>query len=239
VSALEEGGNAVDAAVAASFALAVTLPAAGNLGGGGFLLYRDPGGRTWFLDHREVAPAAATRDLYLDEDGKPIPMASRVGWKAAGVPGTVVGLAEAHRRWGKLKWADLLAPAIQLAEEGFPVSEREHRGLSVAAKAFAADPFAAEVFLTEPAPPGGHPPPHRHRRGQGVQGGPCRGRHGGGFPGRRRNPLAGRFSGLPGGAPAGPIHGLEGDEDSRGWPSLERGNLFAPGPGPARGPLTA
>jgi gamma-glutamyltranspeptidase/glutathione hydrolase len=153
VSALEEGGNAVDAAVAASFALAVTLPAAGNLGGGGFLLYRDPDGRAWFLDHREVAPAAATRDLYLDEDGMPIPMASRVGWKAAGVPGTVVGLAEAHRRWGKLKWADLLAPAIQLAEEGFPVSEREHRGLSVAAKAFAADPFAAEVFLTEEGAP--------------------------------------------------------------------------------------
>ena len=143
----------MDAAVAASFALAVTLPAAGNLGGGGFLLYHDPDGRAWFLDHGEVAPAAATRDLYLDEDGKPIPMASRVGWKAAGVPGTVVGLAEAHRRWGKLKWADLLAPAIQLAEEGFPVSEREHRGLSVAAKAFAADPFAAEVFLTEEGAP--------------------------------------------------------------------------------------
>ncbi|HBF23729.1 MAG TPA: gamma-glutamyltransferase, partial [Planctomycetes bacterium] len=149
LSALKDGGNAVDAAIAASFALAVTLPAAGNLGGGGFLLYRDAEGAAWFLDHREVAPTNAARGMYLDEKGIPIPLASRMGWKAAGVPGTVIGLAEAHRRWGSLKWKDLLAPAIELAEQGFSISEREHRGIARAANYFAADPFASEVFLTK------------------------------------------------------------------------------------------
>ena len=133
LSALKDGGNAVDAAIAASFALAVTLPAAGNLGGGGFLLYRDAEGDAWFLAHREVAPTNAARGMYLDEKGIPIPLASRMGWKAAGVPGTVIGLAEAHRRWGSLKWKDLLAPAIELAEQGFSISEREHRGIARAA----------------------------------------------------------------------------------------------------------
>src|SRR5512136_60571 len=94
VSILKRGGNAVDAAVAVGFALAVTHPSAGNLGGGGFMMIRDSGtGNVVAVDYREKAPAAATRDMYLDIAGNPIPEASTVGWRAAGVPGTVAGLA--------------------------------------------------------------------------------------------------------------------------------------------------
>lgn len=115
---LRSGGNAVDAAVAIGFALAVTFPEAGNLGGGGFAtLHID--GESSFLDFRETAPAAASRDMYLDADGKVIPLASLIGHRASGVPGTVAGLYELHRKHGSLPWADLLAPAIKLAREGF------------------------------------------------------------------------------------------------------------------------
>jgi gamma-glutamyltranspeptidase/glutathione hydrolase len=118
---LKAGGNAVDAAVAVGFALAVTYPEAGNLGGGGFMtVYVD--GKPYFLDYRETAPAAARADMYLDAKGDPIPRLSLVGVKAAGVPGTVRGLFEAHKRFGKLSWARDLAPAIRLASEGFVVS---------------------------------------------------------------------------------------------------------------------
>jgi gamma-glutamyltranspeptidase/glutathione hydrolase len=117
---LREGGNAVDAAVATAFALAVTLPDAGNIGGGGFMtLFVD--GEARFLDYRETAPAAATRDMYLDDAGQVVSDASLVGHRASGVPGTVAGLWEAHRRYGRLPWARLLQPAIRLAEEGFIV----------------------------------------------------------------------------------------------------------------------
>ena len=117
---LQAGGNAVDAAVAGAFVLAVTYPEAGNLGGGGFMLaYVD--GRAAFLDYRETAPAAASRDMYLDANGEVIGEASLTGHKAAGVPGTVAGLWEAHRRFGRLPWKALVAPAIKLAEEGFVV----------------------------------------------------------------------------------------------------------------------
>jgi gamma-glutamyltranspeptidase/glutathione hydrolase len=118
---LKAGGNAVDAAVATGFALAVTYPEAGNLGGGGFMtLYVD--GKAYFLDYRETAPGAATADMYLDDKGEVIPNLSLVGDKASGIPGTVRGLYEAHKRFGKLSWAQDLAPAIRLASRGFVVT---------------------------------------------------------------------------------------------------------------------
>jgi gamma-glutamyltranspeptidase/glutathione hydrolase len=119
---LDRGGNAVDAAVAVGFVLAVTYPEAGNLGGGGFMLiYHD--GKPVFLDYRETAPAAATRDMYLDAQGKPKQDESLVGHRASGVPGTVAGLWAAHQRYGSLPWRDLLEPAIALARDGFLPSQ--------------------------------------------------------------------------------------------------------------------
>jgi gamma-glutamyltranspeptidase/glutathione hydrolase len=117
---LRDGGNAVDAAVAAAFTLAVTYPEAGNIGGGGFMLACLDGVAS-FLDYRETAPAAATRDMYLDADGDVAGDPSLTGHKAVGVPGTVAGLWEAQQRHGNLPWKDLLAPAIDLAEHGFVV----------------------------------------------------------------------------------------------------------------------
>ena len=119
---LRAGGNAVDAAIAAGFALAVTYPEAGNIGGGGFMLIHMDDG-TSFLDYRETAPLAAHRDMYLDEDGDVIEGASLVGHKAVGVPGTVAGFWEAHQRYGTLPWRDLVMPAVRLAEEGFVVPD--------------------------------------------------------------------------------------------------------------------
>ena len=132
---LRAGGNAVDAAVAVGFALAVTHPEAGNIGGGGFMLVRLAGGEAVVVDYREEAPAAAARGMFLDARGELIPEATTIGARAAGVPGTVAGLALAHRKYGKLPWARVLRPAIRLAEQGFPVSYglseslREHRNL--------------------------------------------------------------------------------------------------------------
>ncbi|MHC4824637.1 MAG: gamma-glutamyltransferase [Planctomycetota bacterium] len=146
---LARGGNAIDATIAVHFALAVTYPYAGHIGGGGFLLYRDASGKAWFLDFRETAPSAATADLYLDEDGQPIPVASRVGWKAVGVPGAVPGMWEAHRRWGKLPWADLIEPARRLAELGYRVDQREVDRLHKYGQAMREDPMAASVFFPE------------------------------------------------------------------------------------------
>jgi gamma-glutamyltranspeptidase/glutathione hydrolase len=119
---LKAGGSAVDAAVATAFALAVTYPEAGNLGGGGFMtLYVD--GKPYFLDYRETAPAGASAGMYLDRSGRPITSLSLVGTLSSGVPGTVRGMAEAHRRFGKLAWARDLAPAIRLARGGFVVPQ--------------------------------------------------------------------------------------------------------------------
>lgn len=117
---LKLGGNAVDAAVAASFTLSVTLPEAGNIGGGGFMLL-SMGDDKAFLDYRETAPAKGGRDMYLDEDGNVITGKSEVGHLSVGVPGTVAGMWEAHQKYGRLPWAVLLAPAIKLAREGFYV----------------------------------------------------------------------------------------------------------------------
>ncbi len=115
---LRAGGNAVDAAIAAGFALAVTYPKAGNIGGGGFMLIHFDG-EDAFLDYREKAPLAAHRDMYLDQDGDVIENASLIGGQAAAVPGTVAGFRAAHKRYGKLPWADVVAPAISLAADGF------------------------------------------------------------------------------------------------------------------------
>ncbi len=118
---LQQGGNAVDAAVAVGFALAVTHPAAGNLGGGGFLLIRFSDGRATFLDFRERAPERATANMYLDAGGN-LTEERIVGYRAAGVPGTVRGLEYAARKYGRRPWASLVEPAVELAERGFPVS---------------------------------------------------------------------------------------------------------------------
>ncbi|MCJ1884745.1 gamma-glutamyltransferase [Pseudomonas sp. LA21] len=123
---LKKGGNAVDAAVATAFTLAVTYPEAGNIGGGGFMtLYID--GKPYFLDYREIAPKAATKTMYLNDKGEVIENLSLVGTKAAGVPGTVMGLWEAHKRFGKLKWSELLTPAIGYAKTGFKVADQQYQ----------------------------------------------------------------------------------------------------------------
>lgn len=116
---MQEGGNAVDAAVATGFALAVVYSPAGNIGGGGFMLVRMADGKSHFLDYREKAPAAAKHDMYLDAQGNVIPGASMYGYKAIGVPGSVAGLAYAERKWGKLTMKQVMAPAIKLARDGY------------------------------------------------------------------------------------------------------------------------
>jgi gamma-glutamyltranspeptidase/glutathione hydrolase len=126
---LKRGGNAVDGAVAVAFALAVVEPAAGNIGGGGFMLVRLADGRTTFFDYREVAPSKAARDMYIKADGTLDKELSVFGYKSVAVPGTVAGLELALKAYGKLKLADVLAPAIRLAEDGFPVSEKLARQL--------------------------------------------------------------------------------------------------------------
>src|SRR3974390_881507 len=119
VEIMKAGGNAVDAAVAVGFALAVTHPEAGNLGGGGFMLFRRPDGEVHFLDDREKAPAKATADMYLDKDGNVIKDMSTLGYKAIAVPSSVAGLAYAQKHWGKLTLQQVMAPAIRLARDGF------------------------------------------------------------------------------------------------------------------------
>ncbi|WP_443937713.1 gamma-glutamyltransferase [Pedobacter sp. MW01-1-1] len=125
VAILKKGGNAVDAAVAVQFALAVVYPNAGNIGGGGFMVYRSAKGEINSLDFREKAPQAASRDMYLDSAGNPIVDKSLYGYLAPGVPGSVAGMVEAHQKYGKLKWGDVLQPAIDLAENGFKITKRQ------------------------------------------------------------------------------------------------------------------
>ena len=141
VDILKQGGNAVDAAVATGFALAVVHPQAGNIGGGGFMLIylangkatsaktAQIGGSFKFIDYREKAPAAATRGMYLDAQGNVIPGASLVGYKAIGVPGSVAGMAYAQKKYGKLTLAQVMAPAIRLAREGFGLSYEDTQDL--------------------------------------------------------------------------------------------------------------
>src|SRR3984957_18757952 len=129
VEIMQAGGNAVDAAVATGFALAGVHPPAGNIGGGGFLLIRMAHGKTHFIDYREKAPAAATRDMYLDGQGNVIEGASEYGYKAIGVPGSVAGMVYAEQKYGKLTLQKVMAQAIRLAREGYELSWGEARDL--------------------------------------------------------------------------------------------------------------
>ncbi len=145
---LKGGGNAVDAAVAVGFALAVTLPRAGNLGGGGFMLvHMAESGETLALDYREEAPAAAGRDLFLGPDGEVDNRRARFSYLSAGVPGSVAGLAAAQARFGRLSLAEVLAPAIRLAEEGLTVSSALAEGLAARAERLKAWPETARIFF--------------------------------------------------------------------------------------------
>jgi gamma-glutamyltranspeptidase/glutathione hydrolase len=148
LAVLRGGGHAADAAVAVGFALAVTLPQAGNLGGGGFLLVYDDGKKqTEAIDFRETAPAAVGRDFYLNERGEVDEARIRHSHQAAGVPGTVAGLALAHARHGRLPWRSLLEPAIRLAEQGFPVGPELARSLREARERMAPWPTSAKAFF--------------------------------------------------------------------------------------------
>ncbi len=145
---LKQGGNAVDAAVAVGFALAVTLPRAGNLGGGGFMIIHDAeSGETVALDYREMAPSAATRDMYLTADGTVDPTASRFSHRATGVPGTVAGLLAALERYGDLPRSVVMAPAIALADEGFEVSQELSDSLKASEGRLSLFPEARRVFF--------------------------------------------------------------------------------------------
>lgn len=130
VDILKAGGNAVDAAVAVQFALAVVHPSAGNIGGGGFLVLRDKDGKSYSIDFREKAPGKGHADMYLDKDGNIIPKASTLGRLASGVPGSVDGMVQAHAKYGKLSWKLVLQPAIDIAKNGVVLTEREARSLN-------------------------------------------------------------------------------------------------------------
>ncbi len=144
---LRDGGNAVDAAVAVGYALAVTYPAAGNLGGGGFMTLRLVDGRTAFLDFRERAPLAATPGMFLDESGNVAPRRSLDTWLAVGVPGSAAGLELARTRYGSLPRAALMAPAIRLAAEGFVLTPGDMSVIGTATSDLRKDPAAAAIFL--------------------------------------------------------------------------------------------
>jgi gamma-glutamyltranspeptidase/glutathione hydrolase len=147
VEILKKGGNAVDAAVAVAFVLAVVEPEAGNIGGGGFLLVRLANGQAKFVDYRETAPGAAKRDMYLTANGEVEPEASVVGYRSAGVPGTVAGLALVLKTYGKMKLAEVMEPAIELAEKGFPVSERLSELLSQSSAVLGRFGTSRRIFL--------------------------------------------------------------------------------------------
>jgi len=144
---LRQGGNAVDAAVAVGYAEAVVNPCCGNIGGGGFMLLHLNGGKDIVINFRETAPAAASAAMYLDAAGKPVPNASLLGYKAVGVPGSVLGLDEALTRYGKLKRAQVIAPAIQLASRGFILTQGDVDILAPLTDQFRRDPALAKIFL--------------------------------------------------------------------------------------------
>ena len=152
VDVLKAGGNAVDAAVAVGYALAVVYPAAGNLGGGGFMTVQLAGGRKTFLDFREKAPLAATADMYLDKDGNVVPGLSAKGHLAVGVPGTVSGMELALSKYGTLKRAQVIAPAIKLAENGFALDQGDIDMLHSATEEFKKDQDLRGIFLNKGEP---------------------------------------------------------------------------------------
>ena len=152
VNILRRGGSAIDAAVAVGYALSVVYPAAGNLGGGGFMTIRFADGRKTFIDFREKAPRAASRDMYLDKDGNVIKGLNTIGWLAVGVPGTVSGLEYARKKYGTMTRAALIEPAIELAEDGFILEQGDVDMLASATEDFRRAPAAAEIFLNKGRP---------------------------------------------------------------------------------------
>jgi gamma-glutamyltranspeptidase/glutathione hydrolase len=149
---LKDGGNAIDAAVAVGYALAVVLPCCGNIGGGGFATIHLAGGKDTFINFREKAPAAATETMYLDAAGNLVPDLSLVGYKAAGVPGSVLGLDTMLVRYGTMKREQVMAPAIRLAEEGFVLAQGDADILAGSTKTFAGQPNVAAIFLNNGKP---------------------------------------------------------------------------------------
>lgn len=152
VDVLKRGGNAVDAAVAVGYALAVVYPAAGNLGGGGFMTVQLADGRKTFLDFREKAPLAATANMYLDKDGNVVKGLSTNGHLAVGVPGSVSGMEYAREKYGTMKRADLIAPSIQLADKGFTLEQGDIDMLWTATADFQKDPVSGAIFLNKGQP---------------------------------------------------------------------------------------
>ncbi len=150
---LQKGGNAIDAAVATGFALAVTYPSAGNVGGGGFMVIRFEDGTTTSFDYRETAPAAAHRDMYLDADGEAIDSLSRTGHLASGVPGSVAGLLAAHEAYGRLPREAVLNPAIRLAEDGYVLSRRQAAQFNGFRNRFLEFPGTAKHFTRDDGQP--------------------------------------------------------------------------------------
>ena len=147
VDVLKSGGNAVDAAVAVGYALAVVYPTAGNLGGGGFMTIRMKDGKTTFLDFRERAPLAATKTMYLDAKGDIVPRASLDGYLAVGTPGSVMGFETAREKYGTRKREELIAPALKYAKEGFTLEQGDAASFATGAKRLAKDDEAAKIFL--------------------------------------------------------------------------------------------
>ena len=146
---LEKGGNAIDASIAMQYALAVVYPNAGNIGGGGFMVYYDKDGNNHTIDFREKAPLAAHKDMYLNEEGNAVSTMSQDGHLSVGVPGTVGGLFLAHKKFGRLPMQDLVAPAIKLAKEGFAITEMEAKGLENVAKDFVKYSTVSSAFLKD------------------------------------------------------------------------------------------
>lgn len=152
IDVLKAGGNAVDAAVAVGYALAVTYPTAGNLGGGGFMTIRLADGKATFLDFRERAPGAATKNMYLDDKGEPVPGASTDTYLAIGVPGSVAGLEAAREKYGTKSRADLIAPSLKLARDGFPLEPGDVASFAEGNDMLAQDEAAAQIFLKDGKP---------------------------------------------------------------------------------------
>ena len=148
VEIMKQGGNALDAAVSVGFALEVVYPEAGNIGGGGFMLFRSADGQVHFLDYREKAPAKATADMYLDKQGNVVPNLSTVGYKAIGVPGSVKGLVYAEEHFGKLGLKRVIAPAIRLAREGYELGWYD-ANLFTNEKALADFPDSKRIFQND------------------------------------------------------------------------------------------
>jgi gamma-glutamyltranspeptidase / glutathione hydrolase len=149
VDVLRRGGNAVDAAVAVGYALAVVYPAAGNLGGGGFMTLELVDGRKTFIDFREKAPLTASRDMYLGKDGNVVKGLSTTGWLAVGVPGSVAGLEYAREKYGTIGRQDLIAPAVAFANDGFVLQQGDVELLATATEDFKKDAAAAAIFLRD------------------------------------------------------------------------------------------